>query len=179
LGEFLTGVAVVTSSIGDQPIGMTVNSFTSVSLDPPLVLFCANESSTAGSQILSSGAFAVNILRQEQRAIAERFATPVDDRFTGVRIRKGLTGSPVLLDALAIIECRIVDQIIQGDHTIIVGEVEGADALGHAAPLAFFRGSYAGESGGCPRCGSITSARRGLPPLLAPPCRASSREGGS
>ena len=142
LGHFLTGVAVVTACVEDRPVGMTVNSFTSLSLEPPLVLFCALASSVTGRQISRSGAFAVNILGMNQQGIAERFTTRVDDRFAGVRTRPGATGSPIIVEALSFVDCRVTDGIRRGDHSIVVGEVVDAGVLQEQEPLAFFRGSY-------------------------------------
>ena len=142
LGQFVTGVTVVTSMAGDRPVGMTVNSFTSVSLAPPLVLFCAASGSMTGRHILKRGAFAVNILGREQQDLAERFAARVDGRFAGLRSRAGRTGSPILTDGLAFLDCRIADRMVRGDHFLILGEVVEAGVLRAGEPLAFFGRSY-------------------------------------
>jgi flavin reductase (DIM6/NTAB) family NADH-FMN oxidoreductase RutF len=95
-----------------------------------------------GRHILRSGAFAVNILGREHWAIADRFADPVGDRFGGLQVAEGPTGSPILTDGLGFVDCRVVEAIRQGDHIIVVGEAIAAGARGTGAPLAFFRGSY-------------------------------------
>jgi 3-hydroxy-9,10-secoandrosta-1,3,5(10)-triene-9,17-dione monooxygenase reductase component len=141
LGHFVTGVTVVTALV-DEPIGLTANSFTSVSLDPPLVLFCVHYSSRTRSCFQRAGAFAVNMLGAEQAAISKLFATPGADRFANVRVRPGLTSSPILLDALAFLECRIVREYEGGDHLIVLGHVLDLGILRDGEPLTFFRGAY-------------------------------------
>jgi 3-hydroxy-9,10-secoandrosta-1,3,5(10)-triene-9,17-dione monooxygenase reductase component len=142
LGQFVTGVTIVTGMAGDRPVGMTVNSFTSVSLAPPLVLFCAASGSMTGRHILKSGAFAVNILGRDQQEVAERFAARVEGRFAGLPARAGRTGSPILTDGLAFLDCRIADRMVRGDHFLILGEVVEAGILRTGEPLAFFDRSY-------------------------------------
>jgi flavin reductase (DIM6/NTAB) family NADH-FMN oxidoreductase RutF len=145
LGQFVTGVTVVTGLAGDQPIGMTVNSFTPVSLDPPLVAFCAQTTSTTGRELRRYGAFAVNILGGDQQEVAERFARRGESRFAGLRVRPGATGSPILEDSLAFFDCRVADEFERGDHVVILGEIVEMGVLRESAhPLAFFRGFYAG-----------------------------------
>ncbi|HEY2667278.1 MAG TPA: flavin reductase family protein [Actinomycetota bacterium] len=148
LGHFLTGVTVVTALSEGRPVGMTVNSFTSLSLDPPMVLFCPHASSVTGRRIVRSGAFAVNILGSHQQRLAERFAARHPDRFGGVQVRPGATGSPIIVEALGFVDCRVADEICHGDHRIVVGEVVEADVLRKGEPLGFFRGSYLGSRGG-------------------------------
>lgn len=143
LGQFVTGVTVVTGLAGERAIGMTVNSFTPVSLDPPLVAFCAQATSTTGRELLRSGAFAVNVLGQHQEDVAERFARRCTDRFAGLRVRPGATGSPIIEDALAFFDCRVADELVRGDHVVILGEIVDMGVLREGAhPLTFFRGSY-------------------------------------
>ena len=142
LGHFATGVSVVTCLDGSQPAGMTVNSFTSVSLDPALVLFCAGRSSRTGRCVLDAGAFAVNILGRHQRHVAAHFASASRDRFAAFPTRSGRTGSPILIDSLAFLDCRVVDEAWHGDHVIIIGEVADAAVLRDEDPLTFFRGRF-------------------------------------
>jgi flavin reductase (DIM6/NTAB) family NADH-FMN oxidoreductase RutF len=142
LGHFMTGVTVVTAAPDGTPVGMTVNSFTSVSLDPPLVLFCASSWSTTGALVVGSGAFAVNILGSDQQAVAERFASSAPGRFAGMRVGTGSTSSPILLDGLAFVECRVRDHFSAGDHVVVIGDVLDAQVLRSGGPLAFFRGCF-------------------------------------
>ncbi len=144
LGRFPTGVVVVTA-IGDEgePVGMTVGSFTSVSMDPPLVGFLPDRSSTSFPKIRSAGKFCVNILSADQASVCRQFASRGQDKFAGLRWHPGeYTGAPVLEGAVAWIECRLGDVSEAGDHYFVLGEVldfrGGSDQL----PLLFFRGGY-------------------------------------
>jgi len=144
LGRWATGVAVVASTRPDgAPCGMTANAFTSVSLDPPLVLICIQRSARAHDCIAAAGFFSVNVLGAEQERIARRFAAwDVADKFAGIAYRSETTGAPVLEDALAWIDCRVWASYAGGDHTIFVGQVVDGDAR-DGAPLLYFRGGYA------------------------------------
>jgi flavin reductase (DIM6/NTAB) family NADH-FMN oxidoreductase RutF len=141
-----TGVTVVTSSGGEPPCGVTVSAFTSVSLDPPLVLVCLNaESSTAGA-IDRNGVFAVNVLSAGQDSLARRFASPTRPRgaaaFDGVAHATGSTGAPLLDGVACWLDCRLTDIHRAGDHVIVIGEV--LDFAGDAgrSPLVFHAGRY-------------------------------------
>lgn len=144
LGRFATGVAVVTAATPEGPVGMTANSFTSVSLEPPVVLFCAAHSSRTYPHIQRAGAFAVNILSRTQEEVSNTFARKEeDDRFAEVGIETDVTGAPILSDSIAYLDCRMVDRIEHGDHVIVLGEVTAAGVQpGDSEPLLFFRGSY-------------------------------------
>lgn len=148
LGKFSTGVTVVTSRDGDRIHGMTVNSFTSVSLVPPLVLFCPKKGTRTLDLMKNSGVYAVNILSGEQAWISERFAgmsTEDDDRFVGVEYTNGpLTNCPLLEGCLAHLECRVMEQHKAGDHFICVAEVIGLALHPEAelAPLLYHAGNY-------------------------------------
>lgn len=143
LGSFPTGVAVVTAAgpKGEQ-YGVTVNSFNSVSLDPPLVLFSLCRSLLSLDGLLKAGAFAINFLRDDQAHVSVRFANAGSDKWQGVEFRPGLTGSPVLVPALAVVECRPYAQYDGGDHVIVVGQVVHVDMDTAHHPLVFFRGRY-------------------------------------
>ena len=144
LGHFPTGVTVVTAAPDGVPTGLAVGSFTSVSLDPPLVAFCPGRSSTSWPAIERAGAFCVNVLGEDQEEISRVFAGKGDDKFAGVAWHPAAkTASPVLDDAIAWIDCTI-DQIIEaGDHWIVVGAVQALDAVDRGrGPLVFFRGGY-------------------------------------
>jgi len=142
LGSFASGVTIVTTQDrAGQPKGMTVSAFSSVSLDPPLVLICIDRKAESLPGLQETGHFAVNILGEGQDGVSRRFAAKGVDRFAGVRVRAGATGLPILEGALGVLECRVVGEHPAGDHTIFVGEVEAA-AVGPATPLLHFRGRY-------------------------------------
>ena len=144
LGHFATGVAIVTSRHADgSPCGLTVNAFCSVSLDPPLILVCVERDADSHECIGNAGAYAVNVLDERGgESLSRRFATwGVEDKFRGVAYRKEVTGAPVLDDALAWMDCRIVETHAGGDHTIFIGEVAAADAR-EGTPLVYYRGGY-------------------------------------
>lgn len=142
LGHFATGVTIISAVDGGEPVGMAANSFTSVSLSPPLVLFCAAHSSTTWPRIRSAGAFCVNVLAEDQEELCRLFATKGADRFNGVGWRPGPSGSPIIADVLAWIDCRIEATHEAGDHVIVVGRALAMDAALHGKPLLFYRGGY-------------------------------------
>jgi len=133
LGRFVTGVTVVTARVAGSFLGLTANSFTSVSLDPPLVLFCVHSSSRAREGMQRTTGFAVNILGADQEQLSRQFAATDSDRFTGVDVRLGRTGAPILTDAVAFLECRRMAEMTGGDHLILLGD---------RAPLAVLDGRY-------------------------------------
>lgn len=144
-GRFATGVAVVTAAAPDgTPVGMTVNSFTSVSLDPPMVLFCVGRRSRLHPVFAGADAFAVNVLREGQLALCRRFASPGFDRFDSIEPREGSTGVPLLPSALAVFECVEPRTVPAGDHDVIIGRVAALETApdDHAEPLVFFGGGY-------------------------------------
>jgi len=143
LGCFATGVTVITAlDEAGKPRGLTANAFSSLSLDPTLVLVCVDHRSDTFPVIGQATAFAVNILAEEQRELSQRFARKGEDKFDGVPHHAGLTGAPVIDGALAVIECLVRESHEAGDHTIFIGNVQHVE---HAAgkPLLFFRGNYA------------------------------------
>ncbi|MGH3501043.1 MAG: flavin reductase family protein [Nocardioidaceae bacterium] len=139
---FPTGVAVVTGMREGVPVGMAANSFTSVSLDPLLVLFCAAHTSSTWPQIKETQAFAVNILPEQAVELARRFAEKDADRFAGVNYRRGVTDSPIMVDAAAFLECRIERIHEAGDHVIVVGSVLDLGEQSADEPLVFHRSEY-------------------------------------
>ncbi len=142
LANFAAGVTVVTTTGADgQPYGLTATAFTSVSLEPPLVLVCVGHASETLPHFAARGVFAVHFLRDDQRPLAERFATSGGDKFAGVPWRFGSTGAPVLDGVLARVECRIAARHEAGDHAILVGQVEDA-ACGDGSPLLYCLGRY-------------------------------------
>jgi 3-hydroxy-9,10-secoandrosta-1,3,5(10)-triene-9,17-dione monooxygenase reductase component len=150
LGVFATGVVVVAAVDGDRPVGMSANSFASVSLEPPLVLFCPARTSTTWPRLRAVGAFVVSVLAAEQEAVGRGFARRDVDRFAGVGWRPGPSGHPVLDDALVWLDCTL-DAVHQaGDHEIAVARVTALSpepATG-VEPLVFFRGRYTGLPAG-------------------------------
>jgi 3-hydroxy-9,10-secoandrosta-1,3,5(10)-triene-9,17-dione monooxygenase reductase component len=141
MGHFATGVAIVTAIADGEPVGMACNSFTSVSLEPPLVLFCAAKSSSTWPLIQGAGSWCVNMLAEDGEALCRTFATKGADRYAGLGWRAAVTGAPVLDEALAYIDCTMHAEHDAGDHVIAVGRVV---ELGHrdAKPLLFYRGGY-------------------------------------
>jgi len=143
LGMFATGVTIVTARAEDGTlVGLTANSFNSVSLSPPLVLWSLAR--RAGSMpVFSRGShYAINILAADQKALAQRFATRDIDRFAGVTFREGCGGAPVLEGCAAVFECANRSQYEEGDHVIFVGEVEACSRAEQAQPLIFHGGRY-------------------------------------
>jgi flavin reductase ActVB len=142
LSRFPSGVTVVTSrgSAGDLH-GITVSAFCSVSLEPPLVLVCIENTAGSYGALKESGIFIVNILGRGQDDVSERFSLPYPDRFEGVPSRVGIGDVPILETALVVLECRLRDAFDGGDHTIFVGEVESA-SIRDGEPLVYFHGNY-------------------------------------
>ena len=143
LGMFATGVTIVTARGGDgQVIGLTANSFNSVSLSPPLVLWSLSRAA-ASMPVFSTGShYAINVLAAEQKTLAERFATRGADRWSGVTFDIGAGGAPLLHGAAAPFECFNRSRYEEGDHVIFVGEVERCAHRPGASPLLFHGGRY-------------------------------------
>jgi flavin reductase (DIM6/NTAB) family NADH-FMN oxidoreductase RutF len=142
MGHFAAGVTVVTSKFGaDHLGGITVTAFTSLSLEPPLVLICIDKKARVHEHLNVGGNFAVNMLAEDQELISRQFASSKGNPFHEVGHREGATGAPLIQGAIAAVECRIVDALPGGDHTIFVGEVE-ATHVPEGRPLLYFRGGY-------------------------------------
>jgi 3-hydroxy-9,10-secoandrosta-1,3,5(10)-triene-9,17-dione monooxygenase reductase component len=141
LGHLPTGVTVIASMADGRPVGMSANSFTSVSLAPPLVLFCPAKSSTTWPPIRAAGRFCVNVMAGHHEGICRQFARKGEDRFKGVAWHERSRG-PALDDAVAWLDCEIDAEHDAGDHTIVVARVLGIDATPELGPLVFFRGRY-------------------------------------
>jgi flavin reductase (DIM6/NTAB) family NADH-FMN oxidoreductase RutF len=143
LGQFATGVTIVTACDAQgQLVGLTANSFNSVSLTPPLVLWSLARQSTSMPGFLSAGSYAINVLAADQRLLAERFARKGIDRFEGTSWRPGLSGAPVIEGAVAVFECRHRSQYDEGDHVIFVGEVQHCRRRVGARPLLYHGGRF-------------------------------------
>lgn len=147
MGCFATGVTVVATRRPDgEPVGLTVNAFTSVSLDPPLILICIHRNANAHHHLLQAGHFGMSFLEADQGELAVRFSmADADDRFRDMAVVDGPLGSPLIQGALAWMECRVREAHSGGDHSIIVAEVDDCEA-GEGDPLLFFRGSLMGLS---------------------------------
>jgi flavin reductase (DIM6/NTAB) family NADH-FMN oxidoreductase RutF len=142
LGHLPTGVTVVTAHDPLGPVAMSANSVTSVSLRPPLILFCPAKSSSTWPRIRDSGRFCVNVFAAHHREISQRFSRRGIDRFAGVAWHSRPSG-PALDDAVAWIECTIDAVHEAGDHLIVVGAVDALETReGETQPLVFFRGRY-------------------------------------
>ena len=150
LGSFPTGVAVVTASAAGQPVGITVNSFTSVSLDPPLVLWCMDRRSSRHVLFASAPSFTINILGTEHKAVSARLARAGEHSLEGIPLIPTELGPPALADSLAVFEC-VREQIVEaGDHTILIGRVLRFSRHGKSAPLVYFSGRYSALAQGKP-----------------------------
>ena len=143
MGAFATGVAVVTAVRNGEYHGMTMNSLTSVSLDPCMLLVCPRRRSATGEAMAASGEFVVNLLRADQEDLSSRFIGSFEDRFAGVDVEQTQAGTPLLVGALAHIGCRVAETYPAGDHDIVLGEVTFCRDHG-GAPLVFFKGQFGG-----------------------------------
>jgi flavin reductase (DIM6/NTAB) family NADH-FMN oxidoreductase RutF len=143
LGCFATGVTVVTCvDDGGRPAGLTVNSFTSVSLEPPLLLVCIHKKAASAAALTSASHFAINVLQTGQQPASITFSTRVEDRFGTTPWSCGEAGAPILKDSLCVFECERFALYDGGDHHILVGHVVKASFDAGLDPLLFFRGRY-------------------------------------
>ena len=143
LGNFATGITVVTAA-GPQGdlLGITANSFNSVSLDPPLVLFSLNRGAYSLKSFQASGAFAINILSEDQEHLSTNFAKQLEDKWAGVEYEIWETGSPILKGAIAAFDCEIHSMYDGGDHIIFIGRVLRLKAETDGRPLVYYQGRY-------------------------------------
>lgn len=144
LASWASGVTIVTSRADTRVQGMTVSAFSSVSLDPPLILVCADLQSTTHELIQQSKMLSISVLEQSQSALSNRFASKQDEhrRFEGLECRDGATGCPRVPGAIAWLDCRVVQAVAAGDHVLYVAEVVELE-IGSGEPLIYFRGRYA------------------------------------
>jgi flavin reductase (DIM6/NTAB) family NADH-FMN oxidoreductase RutF len=152
LGSFATGVAVVTAAPAADAaklkisaychIGITVNSFTSVSLDPPLVLWCMDRRSSRHDHFAAAAAFTISILGTEHKDVSSRLARPGEHALDGLDLLPTQLGPPALADSLAVFECLREQALPGGDHTILIGRVQRFSRPGKSAPLVYFSGRY-------------------------------------
>ena len=141
MSHFASGVTIVTTEHEGKPYGLTVASFASLSLHPPLVIVCIERSVKSHDAVAVSKKFGVSILGSEQSDVSNRFASKVDDKFAGAATRRGELGIPLIEGSLCTIECRVRDQLPGGDHSIFIGEVVDVRAR-EGAPLVYFRSGY-------------------------------------
>jgi flavin reductase (DIM6/NTAB) family NADH-FMN oxidoreductase RutF len=142
MGNFVSGIVVVSAMSPAGPVGFTCQSFSSLSLDPPLISFSPARTSTTWPQIRGLGSFCVNVLAAEQEALSNKFAKSGTDKFAGVQWRPATTGAPMLDDSLAWIVCELWAEYDGGDHTLVVGRVLEMDAAQGGSALTFHRGRY-------------------------------------
>ncbi|HUP44980.1 MAG TPA: flavin reductase family protein [Thermoanaerobaculia bacterium] len=141
LSHFASGVTIIATEHEGAMYGLTVASFASLSLRPPLVLVCIERGVKSHDAIAAAGTFGVSILGEDQADISGRFASKVEDKFEGVNVRHGSLGVPLIDGALCTIECRLTEQLPGGDHSIFVGEVVDAQTS-EGKPLVYFRSGY-------------------------------------
>lgn len=142
LSHFASGVTVVTLRDKNGKLhGITVSAFSSVSLDPPLILVCIDNEAGSVYAFHESKRFVVNILREEQSQHSIQFASQIPDKFINIHYHEGVEGIPVLKDALVNLECRLIESFVAGDHTVFIGEIERTH-IKEGNPLVYYRGNY-------------------------------------
>lgn len=141
LGNFATGVTIMTAAVGGKRVGVTANSFNSVSLDPALILWSIDKRSTSYEVFNAASHFAVNILAADQIDLSNQFARPSDDKFATLEVEEGAGGAPLFADCAARFQCELHQQIDGGDHWILLGKVVAFDDFGRA-PLLYHQGAY-------------------------------------
>lgn len=148
LGHYPTGVTVVTGTVDERPVGMVVGTFSSVSLDPPLVAFMPQVGSRTWSLLAQAPTFCINVLAHDQLGLCRVMAVPRDDKFDGVAWSPSVLGAPALTGAVAHVHCRQVSTVEAGDHWIVLCAVESMELARPVTPLLFFQGGYGGFSPG-------------------------------
>ncbi|HEY3992075.1 MAG TPA: flavin reductase family protein [Ktedonobacteraceae bacterium] len=139
MGHFASGIAIITTRHKGIDYGLTANAVSSLSLDPPMLLICVNKASNTQRAISQSQVFAVNILQEKQSEIARQFASSHTDKFGGRNISYGELDVPLLDDMLATLECRVIEEVTGGTHSVFLAEVQSAQAK-EGMPLAYYRG---------------------------------------
>jgi flavin reductase (DIM6/NTAB) family NADH-FMN oxidoreductase RutF len=142
LGCFATGVTVITTRMGGRQFGFTANSFTSVSLSPPTILFCVGKSRASYAAMRAADSFVVNVLSASQRHLSNRFATSGDDKWKDVAHLEDASGNAILTGAAAAFSCRRTTTIDEADHAIILGQVVGFEVSSGCTPLVYCRSRY-------------------------------------
>ena len=151
LGHFATGVTILTAVDDGEPVGFACQSFTSLSLDPPLVSVAPQRTSTTWPRIRHARRFCANILAEGQEDLCQAFAVSGADKFAGVRWSLSPSGCPVLEDVLAWVDCEILREVDAGDHVLAIGRVLDLAVPRDVAPLLFFQGRFASLRTGPPR----------------------------
>jgi flavin reductase (DIM6/NTAB) family NADH-FMN oxidoreductase RutF/DNA-binding MarR family transcriptional regulator len=141
LGNFATGVTIMTAAVAGRKVGVTANSFNSVSLDPALILWSIDKRSTSYDVFNDASHFAVNILAADQIDLSNQFARPNDDKFAGIEYEEGVGGAPLFSDCAARFQCELHRQVDGGDHWILIGKVVAFDDFGRS-PLLYHQGAY-------------------------------------
>ena len=142
MGQFASGVTVVTGTHGEEPVGFACQSFASVSLEPPLVLFCAGHGGTSWPRIRSGGRFTVNVLGEDQQDLCARFGSRTGRRFEDLAWTPSRWGTPSLPGVLARVHCAIDAVHRAGDHDVVIGAVDELEWVGDGDPMVFFRGAF-------------------------------------
>lgn len=146
LGQFCTGITIITTVHAEVPVGFACQSFAALSLEPPLVLFCPTKVSRSWQAIEASGKFCVNVLTENQKDISARFGSQAADKFAGIDWSTSPLGSPVIDGSLAYIDCTVASVHGGGDHFVVFGAVKSLSAVPKVKPrpLLFYRGDYTG-----------------------------------
>lgn len=144
LGQFCTGVTIITTVDDGEPVGFACQSFAALSLEPPLVLFCPTKTSRSWAAIERSGVFCVNVLAEEQQSTCARFGSREPDKFAGIDWTASPLGSPILTGSLAHIDCSLESVHDGGDHWVAFGRVSSLSEIREERPLLFYRGQYTG-----------------------------------
>jgi 3-hydroxy-9,10-secoandrosta-1,3,5(10)-triene-9,17-dione monooxygenase reductase component len=150
LGQFCTGVTVVTGVDGGEPVGFACQAFAALSLEPPLVLCCPGRRSTSWRRIARAGRFCVNVLAEGQRELSRVFGISGADKFAGVRWSPSPAGAPILDGVLTWIDCAVETVHEAGDHHVVIGRVRTLGPYRDGRPLLFFRGRYTGTAPSAP-----------------------------
>ncbi|MCW2855475.1 MAG: transcriptional regulator, GntR family [Marmoricola sp.] len=141
VGHFMTGVTVITTAFDGRDFGMTASAVASLSLDPPMMLVCLNKRSQTQEAVRGRGRFAVNVLAEGQHEVAKQFANPASDKFSGVAVTRGLGDLPLLTEALAVLECQVMTDLVDETHHVFFARVLRATA-NTGNPLAYYRGTF-------------------------------------
>jgi flavin reductase (DIM6/NTAB) family NADH-FMN oxidoreductase RutF len=142
LAQFASGVTVVTMSDGEKQSGLTVSAFCSVSLAPPYILVCIDEQSQNLALLRASRRFGVNILNSDQSALSTHFAKKSEDKLANIPHHTGTLGVPLLSEAMAALECTVVQEVPAGDHALFIGQIESAEISEKRNPLLYYQGKY-------------------------------------
>lgn len=141
MGRFATGVTLLTTRFDEGTLGMTANAVMSLSLEPPLIVVSVDKKNAMHECLIQGKCFALNMLRADQEAISRRFAVSGPKDFAGINLTTAETGAPILIDAIAFVDCKLVETLPAGDHTMFVGEPVAGEVR-DGEPLIFYGGEY-------------------------------------